>query len=142
MGFSSPQWQLFEFCDEMPVLVRGSSMLPWLRSGDLIHLDTRRDPSIGDIVLCRRDDCPPLLHRVVDQRDDRWLTRGDNVPGDDGWCLRGQIVGVAIAGERRCYQLCLTLRLTTKAGISGARCVRTRGSQWTTTWVGPLMSSS
>ena len=110
MGFSSPQWQLFEFCDEMPVLVRGSSMLPWLRSGDLIHLDTRRDPSIGDIVLRRCDDCPPLLHRVVDQRDDRWLTRGDNVPGDDGWCLRGQIVGVAIAGERRGRTLYLPSR--------------------------------
>lgn len=78
--------------------VRGSSMLPWVRPGD-IALIRRADIDhvrCGDVVLFRHES-RLFVHRLVEKqgtrREARFLVKGDAHPGPDGVVHRDLVLG-------------------------------------------------
>ena len=66
-------------------LVRGKSMQPYLREGDLVLTRRRRGrPRPGDVVVCRPERLPfAVVHRVVEADGDDVVLRGDANSGSD-----------------------------------------------------------
>src|SRR5256885_11953051 len=66
------------------ICVQGSSMLPSIRPGDQIELQSTPISEIkqGDIVAYRRDD-RLFVHRVVARDGQEVVTRGDTLPQAD-----------------------------------------------------------
>lgn len=59
----------------------GTSMLPLLKEGrDLYTLKyvNNNDCKLFDVVLFKRNDGQLVLHRIIDIKDDMYITRGDN----------------------------------------------------------------
>lgn len=71
------------------LLVRGSSMQPWVRPGDiaLIRRTSIEAVRCGDVVLFQRED-RLFVHRLVEKRgtlrEAEFLAKGDAHPGPDG----------------------------------------------------------
>lgn len=71
------------------LLVRGSSMQPWVRPGDiaLIRRMGIEEVRCGDVVLFQRED-RLFVHRLVEKRgtlrEAKFLAKGDAHPGPDG----------------------------------------------------------
>lgn len=81
------------------VRVRGASMGPWVRDGDVVLLRAGT-PALGDVVLLRQGDFG-LVHRVVARGPDgRVCVAGDALPRVDGWFHADAIAAVATAVER------------------------------------------
>ena len=81
--------------------VSGTSMLPFLRSGDRVAigpLEPGRVLKLGDLVVFRFGN-QVLLHRFLVQRGGRLLMKGDNCLACDPPVEPGAILGVAVALE-------------------------------------------
>jgi len=83
------------------LLVRGSSMLPWVRPGDIAVI-RRTDVAhvrCGDVVLILRDK-RLVVHRLVKKHGSlgttKFLAKGDAHHGDDGMIHGEQILGRVI----------------------------------------------
>jgi len=90
--------EALQYRGQVALRVYGTSMLPWVRSGDvaMIHnvsLDTVR---CGDVVLFRRGD-RLYVHRIVEKRGwrggARFLAKGDANPHADGVIGQEEILG-------------------------------------------------
>lgn len=57
--------------------VTGSSMLPFLRDGDVVELEPAPAPRLGDMVLVQCPEERNVLHRVVRVDGDAFFLRGD-----------------------------------------------------------------
>jgi signal peptidase I len=86
--------------------VGGVSMVPRLRNGDLVTIEPLqgKDARFGELVLFRREDGAPVLHRVVRRWRSRLQTRGDaNIrldPSIDAACVLGRVRRIERAGSR------------------------------------------
>ena len=74
------------------VIVRGESMAPTYRSGDVLLATATGAPEVGDVVVVEVPDGVAagrlVVHRVVDRRaDGTFTTRGDGRTTDDAWAL-------------------------------------------------------
>jgi len=91
--------------DDLPVELRvtGSSMSPFVRSGDVILLRPRPAAAIrtGDVVAFLRGEKRLVVHRVVSRRERGFLTRGDASPQADGRVAGGEILAVVERVTRR-----------------------------------------
>ncbi len=83
--------------------VAGLSMTPFIRHGDRVTLISARDSrlNIGDVVLV----APlsggfPMLHRIIRQRGDQYLIKGDRMIQPDGFFKREHIKARAVFLER------------------------------------------
>ena len=83
--------------------VRGSSMAPRIRDEDVVTVVPleRQDPTVGQVIAF----VTPLgghlaLHRVVAQRAEGWVLRGDNCHETDGVVARGAMLGRVARVER------------------------------------------
>jgi len=72
-------------------VVKGRSMLPTLREGDIVFI-TRVDPGeikIGDVIVYKSPSNSLVIHRVIsivnEDGDYYYVTKGDNNPGPDTW---------------------------------------------------------
>lgn len=106
------------------VPVTGTSMSPFIRSGDTITLAPigRHVSRRGDIVGFPRPDGRLVVHRVIALRDGRVLTRGDAATDEDGW-IDAQAITCRVEGiERRSRRLSLGLGIerTIVAALSRA----------------------
>ena len=70
----------------------GTSMLPTIWPGDLLTVEHLDQMVSGDIVLVSQDR-RLLIHRLVEQRDSHWVTRGDSLPQNDAPVARSQVLG-------------------------------------------------
>ncbi len=97
---------------DVALRVTGSSMSPFLRSGDIVTVVpiATRKPRVGDIVV-RRHGVRLLVHRLIaiqtPEPEMHWQTRGDAVawpdPAVEGDEVLGVVVGVEPKGAvRRC----------------------------------------
>jgi len=76
------------------VPVRGDSMWPSLRSGDLAGVEPlARAPQPGDVVLARFDHAL-VLHRVRRCDSSRVALRGDNSPAEDPPLPPSRVLGL------------------------------------------------
>ena len=86
--------------------MRGTSMFPTLRAGEGVRIDPDIDKSklqIGDIIIFR----DPLgsdrniIHRIIEIRENGYLTRGDNNRLPDDYIVGfGNILGKALTVRR------------------------------------------
>ena len=94
--------------DAIPVKARvgGTSMLPWLRAGDIVTLkncplDTVRK---GDIVVFKRFE-KLVIHRVIAYDNMiagiAFITKGDSCKHTDGYILPSDFLGKAFSYERK-----------------------------------------
>ena len=83
---------------------RGYSMLPALWPGDVLTIEARSIDKIriGDVVLFVREN-RFFVHRVVRSAgtDHGLITRGDDMPNDDGVLCREELLGRVVAVHRR-----------------------------------------
>jgi hypothetical protein len=115
--------------------VRGSSMKPFVRDGDVLTVSppSGMPPRAGDIVLYRTAAGNALLHRVIDvtQRDAGvWLTIwGDAAAGPLDEVSAERIMGVAVALERgrRSMRLDVGSRRRMSQAWAAIQRVRVRG---------------
>ncbi|MGB9725146.1 MAG: signal peptidase I [Fervidicoccaceae archaeon] len=91
---------------ETPIaVVRGNSMLPLLREGDIVflHHATPQEIRIGDIIVYKSVNDGYIIHRVVKIVNTSngifYVTKGDNNPVDDS--ILGQFInGPGISYDR------------------------------------------
>jgi hypothetical protein len=82
------------------VSASGTSMLPWIRSGDWLLVEFgASDATIGEIVLVSRGEVI-FAHRVVRLNRDALVTKGDNRPRFDAPVARAEILGIVRAKRR------------------------------------------
>ena len=85
------------------ITANGSSMLPFIRDGDVVELEAIRSlPTLGDMVLVR---CPGsveryVLHRVVRIRGHEFLLRGDAQQSCEGPFRQNDVLGKVIVSYR------------------------------------------
>ena len=75
----------------------GVSMLPLLRQGRDLFTVIKKGPERcrpGDVVLFRRADGQPVLHRVLEDRDEGYVIMGDNCVEKEYGIRDGDILGV------------------------------------------------
>ena len=118
------------------VLLRtyGSSMLPWMRPGDIsrVRRTSVENVRCGDLVLFRRHN-HLFVHRIVDERITLGVrqvsAKGDAHPKPDGWLekheLLGRVVCIYRAGRR--------IPLETRSQIALGR-VLAQLSLWSRFW--------
>ena len=90
--------RLLEQQGRITLRVRGSSMLPWVRPGDvaIIRQAGIDDVRCGDVVLFKHES-RLFVHRLVEKqgtlREARFLAKGDAHPGPDGIVDRDLVLG-------------------------------------------------
>ena len=78
---------------------RGDSMHPFIREGDVLHVEPGQEVRLGDVVLVQVDR-GLTAHRVVVLDGARIVTRGDNAGAPDSPLPRARVLGVVAAVER------------------------------------------
>jgi len=84
--------------------VRGTSMTPFIRDGDVVVVDPIRGapPCVGDVVAFRHPGTRRLtVHRIVGRDPAGWVLRGDGCPAADGVVPEADILGRVVTVERR-----------------------------------------
>lgn len=79
--------------------VRGRSMLPSLRDGDVIEVDLDRTPRAGEVALYM-DGSTAILHRVLQVSPDAVLLQGDACRRPDAPVASARILGTARVPRR------------------------------------------
>jgi len=72
----------------------GTSMLPSIWPCDVLSIEPApgKDVVPGDIVLVVRDS-RFFVHRLIEKRDCKWITRGDSLPQNDPPLAEAQVLG-------------------------------------------------
>lgn len=63
------------------VIISGNSMEPVFYRGDLVILHNAKDYQIGDIATYQHPEIGPVIHRIIEKENDRFIFQGDN----NGW---------------------------------------------------------
>ena len=74
----------------------GFSMYPFIRNGDYITISplTSGHPRLGDVVAFIQPDTKKLVvHRIIENRGDHYLIRGDNTTAPDGLIPKANVLG-------------------------------------------------
>src|SRR5258708_17176274 len=108
------------------VLLRtyGSSMLPWMRPGDISRVRRTNVENVrcGDLVLFRRHN-RLLVHRLVDERVKLGVrqvsAKGDAHPDSDGWLEMDELLGRQWVIYRRTRHI----RLETRSQVALGRVI-------------------
>jgi len=82
---------------------KGYSMTPSIRHNDVIIVSPVPDRNLkkGDVVLFRKDEKSQIVvHRIIYEKDNAYLMRGDNSDESDGWITGKMIYGVITGVER------------------------------------------
>jgi signal peptidase I len=86
--------QLLRSGGRIRIRALGTSMLPTIFPGDILHLEStpRNELAVGDVVLVKREK-KIVIHRLVSNASRRWVTRGDAVPQDDSAVENEEFLG-------------------------------------------------
>lgn len=93
--------------------VKGSSMHPFLKDGDTVTVSPCPSCSArkGEVVAFIHPRVRRLMiHRIVETREGRYLTKGDNTPDEDGFIGEEDIIGRVTRIERRTIVFSLLLQ--------------------------------
>lgn len=67
------------------VILDGNSMEPGMSRGDLAIVREKRSYQVGDVVTYRHPQIGPVIHRIIDTEDGRFILQGDNNDFIDGF---------------------------------------------------------
>ena len=99
--FAALSTELIENSGGLRVRAHGSSMLPTIRSGDILtveKVDSNR-LRIGDVVLIQNASSSVLAHRIIKRDGDRWTTCGDALNMHDAPFSADQLIGIVRSFE-------------------------------------------
>jgi len=83
------------------MVAKGSSMLPFIRSGDVVELtSTEMGPARGDVVVAQTAPGRYVIHRVVRVAGEGVWLRGDSQRRAEGPVVPGEVFGRVAAVER------------------------------------------
>jgi len=85
-------------------MAKGFSMSPFIKDDDIITVSPLSADSLryGQMVAFRHPETKKLsIHRIIKNRGDLHLVKGDNVPQADGYIPRKNIIGRVTCVERR-----------------------------------------
>lgn len=91
---------------------KGFSMSPFIKSGDVVTVYplTEYTPVVGDVVVFTNQRAGKLIvHRLVEERSDNYLVKGDNTPGMDSPVRKSDIRGCVRRVERNGNKILLGL---------------------------------
>jgi len=96
----------------------GTSMLPSIWPGDILSVENQPEDQIvpDDIVLVARDH-RFFIHRLVEQHDSYWITRGDSLPQNDAPVASSQVLGKVSAIHRKAGDVIPSRRLPRSARL-------------------------
>jgi hypothetical protein len=83
---------------------KGSSMSPFIKDGDDLTLFPLNgiSPGLGDVVaFIHKGNGMPFVHRVVGEKGNTYLLKGDNATETDGLISESDILGCVRMVERR-----------------------------------------
>lgn len=94
---------LLETVDQLPLLISGNSMSPFLVHGrDTVFLTRVKRPlRRGDIVLYRRQNGAYILHRICAVEGNAFTAVGDAQTEKEQGIAMQQVIAVACAAERK-----------------------------------------
>ena len=84
--------------------VTGSSMLPTIRSNDVVSISPYKEnnPKVGEVVaLLDRANSRIIIHRIIEKRENMFLLKGDGLWRYDGFFPREWIAGLVSRIERK-----------------------------------------
>jgi Peptidase S24-like len=86
--------QLLRSGDRIRIRALGTSMLPTIWPGDILHIEStpQNELAVGDVVLVKRES-KIVIHRLVSNEGQQWVTRGDAVPQDDPPVADAELLG-------------------------------------------------
>lgn len=130
------------------LITSGVSMQPSMSGGDLVIVRESPGYSVGDVVAYDDPRHGRILHRIIEQRDDRFVVKGDNNAGPDGYQPSEEdIVGAlwmqlpAVGGllswlEQRVVSIFLLLTaVVLLGGAVWLRRARRHGGDWRPKWI-------
>jgi hypothetical protein len=85
-------------------MVRGFSMLPFIRDGDVVTVSPFgcRKPGLGQVLGFVHPETGRLvIHRVIGRKDTAWQLRGDNASKSDGLVTTNNLIGRVTRVERK-----------------------------------------
>ena len=87
---------------DVPVPIKGFSMVPFLREGDTVYLNSLPcPPRVGDVVLYKRADGTFVLHRIAKRfSNGNYLLLGDNQTIREP-IKKEQILAIATSAKRK-----------------------------------------
>lgn len=105
--------EVLRLSGEFRLRAMGASMLPAIWPGDILTVRAADAGGVkpGEIVLCSRDD-RFVIHRVVENRGGRLITRGDALPNNDPPVGAGDLLGRVVSIERA------SSRIAVRPGLS------------------------
>ena len=103
--------------------VRGTSMTPFIRDGDVVTLaPLTSEPHVGDVVAIAFPGGRMAVHRLVARRGSGWLLRGDNCPQPDGVFPREALTARVVRVERGGRDVALGVRRGGASVAALSRC--------------------
>lgn len=80
--------------------VKGNSMLPILRDGEIVVVKSFSEYCVGDVVVIQRKNADHIIHRIIEVKglnnEMLYLTKGDNINIIDRWFRKKDIIGKVI----------------------------------------------
>lgn len=80
--------------------IKGTSMNPFLHTGDLVELKKSDTFKKNDIILYKRNDGTFILHRIVKVKDDYFILLGDHQVKKEFPIYYNQIIGKVISYKK------------------------------------------
>lgn len=103
--------------------VNGSSMLPFVRDGDVVELEpVHSSPRVGDVVLLRCSGERYVMHRVVRKEGDALFIRGDAQPRSEGPFAPRDVLGRISLSQRNGHTRALDRGVWRFAGCAWILC--------------------
>ena len=73
------------------VSVVSESMEPVLHRGDLVFVIKPENLQVGNIVIYQKENSQfTIIHRIIEKKEDGYITKGDNNPAPDAGTIRPQ----------------------------------------------------
>jgi signal peptidase len=116
--------EILQSTGKLGLRVTGSSMLPTLWPGDVLHFQSSSPRSIqpGMIVLCRRNDkfvVHRLARHIESEGRSEFITRGDAMDNDDPPVPASDVLGCLVSVQRRSETLSSFFGMTSSQKLLG-----------------------
>jgi hypothetical protein len=94
--FAALSTELIENSGGLRFRAHGRSMLPTIRSGDILTVEKSDSTElcIGDVVMIQTVSGSVLAHRIIKQNGDIWTTCGDALQTHDAPFTADQLIGI------------------------------------------------
>jgi hypothetical protein len=116
--------QILSDNSQLRFLATGQSMSPFVKHGDVLWVNYRRQLLPGQAILCRVAMNRIVAHRIIHIKQNTvgseslYLVKGDSLNASDGWVSHSAIMGCVEAIERNGKTISTTTQLWRLTGLT------------------------